>query len=384
MNDSVLIKNCTLYNSSPGDQIDILVENSRISKIAKDVQDVSNIPVLDAGKKIAAPGFIDVHIQGAGGFDILDCSEEAIRTMSQTLARLGTTGFLGTTVVKPTEKNAHLKLSHEFVNKNLSGATLLGFHIEGPFINMKRKGGLDPKSIYAYSPGALDEILDDTGGALRMMTIAPELEGHLDAIRMLVQNKVVASFGHSDATYEQTKKGFDAGINHVTHIFNAMPPLHHREPGPLSAIFENKNVSAQIISDGHHLHPSIINMIYKLLGAERCVCITDGVQGMGLHEGRYVYNGKKYESRNGAARYMDGTLIGSTMSLGNIALKFKEFTGRSLREAIDTITINPAKLLKIDDRKGSIDKGKDADIVLFDDDYSIYATLVSGKVVYKK
>lgn len=384
MNDSVLVRNCTLYNATSGDQVDILIEDGKISKIEKDIQAVPEITIIDAGKRIVAPGFIDVHVQGAGGSDILDNSEEAVRTMSQTLARLGTTGFLGTTVVKPTEQNAHLKLERELVNKDLNGATLLGFHIEGPFINIKKKGGLDPKSIYAFTPEALDEILEDTGGTLRMMTIAPELEGHLNAIKMLVENNVVASFGHSTATYEETKKGFDAGINHVTHIFNAMPPLHHREPGPLSAIFEHESVSAQIISDGHHLHPSIINAIYKLLGAERCICITDGVQGMGLPEGSYVYNGKEYESRNGAARYSDGTLIGSTMSLGNIALKFKEFTGCSLADAIDSVTINPARLLKINDRKGSLEEGKDADIVLFDSDYSIYATLVNGKVVYKK
>lgn len=256
--------------------------------------------------------------------------------------------------------------------------------MEGPFINIKKKGGLAPDSIYESFPNALEEIFEAAGNSLKMMTIAPELPGNLENIKSLRKHGAVASFAHSDATYEETIKGFEAGINHVTHIFNAMPPLHHRTPGPLTAIFENKEIPVQIISDGHHLHPSIVNLIYRLVGKERCICITDGMHGIGLPDGIYTYNGKQYESKDGAARYLDGTLIGSTMSLGNIALKFMEFTGCNLETAINTITKNPAKLLGIDDRKGAIEIGKDADLVLLDEDFSIFMTLVAGEIVYKK
>lgn len=382
MNNTLLIKNCRLYNSPPDAKpVDILVEGKTIGSITGS-EDRPGVDQIDAGGRIAVPGFIDVHIQGAGGSDILDGTEEALQTISRTLAKTGTTGFLGTTVVKPETGNAHLKFGNNFVGRGLTGAVMHGFHIEGPFINIKKKGGLSEYCIYESSPEKLDEILEVTGNTLKMMTIAPELSGNLNIIKSLVNNDVIAAFAHSDATYEETIRGFEAGINHVTHLFNAMPPLHHRNPGPLTAIFEHNEITAQIISDSHHIHPRIINLIYRIIGGDRCICITDGVQGMGLPEGRYIYNGKEYESKNGAARYLDGTLIGSTMSLGNIAVKFMEFTGCSFETAINTVTGIPAKLLGIDDRKGSLEPGKDADIVLLDPDYAVWSTFVEGTQVY--
>ncbi|MCL5029933.1 MAG: N-acetylglucosamine-6-phosphate deacetylase [Bacteroidetes bacterium] len=386
MEKNIVIRNCALFNSAGKKEFsDIKIVNGKISEIKKsNVNEHFDEVIIDAEGKIAAPGFIDVHIQGAGGADVLDNNKEALETISKTLAKTGTTGFLGTTVVKPQWGNSHLKLMNEFMGKNLGGAALLGIHLEGPFINIKKKGGLAEDSIYESYPNALEEIFEAAGNSLKMMTIAPELPGNLENIKKLRKHGAVASFAHSDATYEETIKGFEAGINHVTHIFNAMPPLNHRTPGPLAAIFENKEIPVQIISDGHHLHPSIVNLIYRLVGKDRCICITDGMHGIGLPDGIYTYNGKQYESKGGAARYFDGTLIGSTMSLGNIALKFMEFTGCNLETAINTITKNPAKLLGIDDRKGAIEIGKDADIVLFDEDFSIYMTLVAGEIVYKK
>ncbi|MCU7496586.1 MAG: N-acetylglucosamine-6-phosphate deacetylase [Ignavibacteria bacterium] len=381
----LLLKNCLLYDSLiENEYADILIEGKTILQVEKNIRPEEGMEVIDAGGRLTAPGFIDVHIQGAGGADILDGSVESLERMSKTLASLGTTGYLGTTVANPQEGNKHIKVAKQYVNKDMGGATLLGFHFEGPFINFKKKGGLNPSGIYEPSIEKLNEILELTDGTLKMMTIAPELPGSLELIKALVKNNVIASFAHSDASYEDAKKGFAAGINHVTHIFNAMPPINHRSPGPLAAIFENDSLTAQIISDGHHIHPAIVNLVYRIMGPERCICITDGMQAMGLPEGSYLYNGREYESKAGAARYLDGTLIGSTMSLGNIAFKFKEFTGCTLEEAINTITKNPAKLLGIDSKKGSIEAGKDADIAIFDFDKSIFRTLVNGNVVFAK
>ncbi len=385
MQNSLIIKNCRLFNFSDKDELfDVFISNDKIEKIKKASKQYKNGNIIDAEERIAAPGFIDVHIQGAGGADVLDNKTESLEVISKTLARVGTTAFLGTTVVKPNEGNQHLKLMKELVNKDLGGAILLGIHLEGPFINLNKKGGLAEDSIYNPSIEELEKILEATGNSLKMMTIAPEIPGNIDIIKILLEKGVVASFAHSEANYEETKKGFEAGINHVTHIFNAMRSLHHRDPGPLAAIFENKNISVQIISDGHHLHPSIVNLIYQLIGGDRCICITDGMHGIGLPDGFYFYNGKKYESKDGAARYLNGTLIGSTTSLANIALKFMRFTRCSLETAINTVSKNPARLLNIYDRKGSLDIGKDADIILFDKDNSIFATIVRGRIVYKK
>ncbi len=383
-NNPILIRNCLLYNNKgKNDPVDILISGSKIKKIGK-ISNKENVKIYNVENRTAAPGFIDVHIQGAGGADVLDNTPGALETIAKTLAQLGTTSYLGTTVVKPQEGNMHLKLMNEYTNKNTGGANLLGIHLEGPFININKKGGLAPEAIYQPSLKGLNEILEATGRSLKMMTIAPEIPGNLEIIKKLVANNVVASFAHSDADYVQTKKGFDAGISHVTHIFNAMRPLHHRSPGPLTAIFENEKIPVQIISDGHHLHPSIVNLVYRLVGADRCICITDGMHGIGLPDGIYTYNGKKYESKEGAAKYPDGTLIGSTMSLGNIAFQFMKFTGCSLEKAIDSVTKNPAKLLGIYDKKGSIDLGKDADIVFLNEDHSVFMTIVNGEVVYQE
>ncbi|MGE5457755.1 MAG: N-acetylglucosamine-6-phosphate deacetylase [Methanococcaceae archaeon] len=385
MRNSVLIRNCRLYNSLiEQDLADILIEGKVIKQIEKLGEEVTAETIIDAGGRLVTPGFIDIHIQGAGGADILDNSLDSLERMSQTLARTGTTAFLGTTVVKPEEENRHLKLCREYVGRSLGGAMLLGFHLEGPFINFNKKGGLNPTGIYAPSEEKLQEILDILQGTLKMMTIAPELPGNLELIKQLTSQGVIASFAHSEADYEETLRGFEAGISHVTHIFNAMRPISHRNPGPLPAIFEQQGITAQIISDGHHIHPSIVNMLYKLLGKEGCICITDGMPGIGLPEGSYLYNGKEYESKQGAARYLDGTLIGSTMSLPDITMKFMEFTGCSLESAVNAATINPARLLKIEDRKGSIEPGKDADIVIFDGDKSVFTTLINGQVAYQK
>ena len=378
----LVIRNCRLATAPDRQPVNIVIEGSRIRSI--DGTPADGAASFDAGGRIAVPGFIDLHIQGAGGSDVLDATPEALQNISRALARLGTTGFLGSTVSQPHNGNAHLQLLRQFTNQDLGGATILGIHLEGPFINAKKRGGLAPEAVYASSRQELDALYEVTGSALRMMTIAPELPGNLEIIRLLAANGTVAAFAHSDATYEETLRGFDAGISHVTHIFNAMPSLHHRMPGPITAIFEHPSITAQIISDGNHLHPAIVKLIWRNLGSHRCACITDGVQGMGLPEGRYLYNGKEYTSKEGVARYLDGTLIGTTMSLGTIALKFMEFTGCSFAEAIDTISRVPAAVLGLESSKGSLAVGKDADIVLLETDFSVFCTIIGGKIVYSK
>jgi len=384
MAQNLLLRNCRLLGShDAGLPHDVFIEEGKVTDVRAGTAAPLQNGAINAGGRLAIPGLIDLHIQGAGGCDLLDGNRGALETISRTLAASGTTAFLGTTVVKPREKNAHLKTAREAVGGDLGGAELLGIHIEGPFINMKRRGGIDPASIYDSSTKDLSDILEATGNTLRMMTIAPELPGNTGVIRELRAREVVASFGHSDATYEETLVGFAAGITHVTHLFNAMPSLHHRTPGPLAAIFEHTDVTLQIISDGHHLHPGVVRMIHRLAGVGRCVCITDGISAMGLPEGTYVYNGREYRSRDGAACYPDGTLIGSTTTLLNIALKFMKFTGCLLSEAIDTVAFNPAKALGLDRRKGRIAPGYDADIVLLNDDLSVSTTIVGGKVRFR-
>ncbi|HNW60450.1 MAG TPA: N-acetylglucosamine-6-phosphate deacetylase [bacterium] len=360
---------------------DIAIRAGRIAAIGRMPGDARRI--LDAGGLRVVPGFIDLHIQGAGGADVLDGTPEALETMSRCLARLGTTGFLATSVIFPEGENRHLRLAAEAMGKNLGGAQLLGIHLEGPYINPLRKGGLEPRCIFAPAVCSLDAVLKSCGGALKMMTLAPELPGGLDLIRALRDNGIIPALGHTDASLDQARAGLDAGIPHVTHIFNAMPGLNHRTPGPLLAIFEHAEVTAQIISDGVHVHPGMVRLLSRLIGVERCVPITDGMQAIGLPEGRYLYNGREYESAGGAARYHDGTLIGSALGLAEVTWRFQRFTGCAASRAVAAATHQAAKVIGLGERKGRIAPGYDADLVILQDDASVALTLIGGEVVWQ-
>ena len=384
MGQKLLITNCRLLDAVDGKQtVSILIEDGVITQIGDIVAD-AGCEVVDGRGRVAAPGFIDVHIQGAGGADILDGKVEALETISQTCARFGTTSFLATTVYKVNGDNEHLALAAEYSGRELGGANLAGIHLEGPFIASNKRGMIQPDCICPASMQTFDKILKVTGGRLKMMTIAPELDGSLEIIRRLVDSNIVASFAHSEANYEQTLEGIKAGISHVTHLFNAMSPVHHRSPGPLVAIFENEEITVQLIADGVHIHPSVLRMAFEILGPERIVLITDGMQAMGLPDGQYVYNDVEYESKNGAARYKDGTLIGTALGLSELVKRLIRFTDCSLDVAVRTVTENPAGLLGIEDRKGSIAVGKDADLVLLEDDLSVRMTIVGGRIVFGK
>ncbi|MCK4293336.1 MAG: N-acetylglucosamine-6-phosphate deacetylase [Planctomycetes bacterium] len=385
MKQGLLITNCRLFNAREDEQTNsILIENGIITEIGQIDASSDRDNVLDAQGRIVTPGFIDVHIQGAGGADVLDATGEALEAISQTCARFGTTSFLATTVFKPNQANEHLALAAEYTGRDLGGANLLGIHLEGPFISPENRGMILPECICPPSAQLLDEILDMTKGHLKIMTIAPELADGAAIIQSLVDSNVVASFGHSGATYEQTLKGFDAGISHVTHLFNAMPSIHHRCPGPLIAIFETARITAQLIADGVHIHPPVLKFTFEALGPDRIVPITDGMQALGLADGKYVYNGIEYESRDGTARYKDGTLIGTALGLSQLLDKLITFTDCPLDAAIKMAAENPARLLGLEDRKGSVAVGKDADLVLLDPDRLVHATIVAGSIVFKK
>ena len=382
---SLLITKCRPYNAPEGESLySALIEDGIIARIGPQDGQVRADDMLDAQGCILAPGLIDVHIQGAGGADVLDATPEALRTISQTCARFGVTGFLATTVYKPGQENRHLRIAAECTGRDLGGARLLGVHIEGPFISFVKNGMIHPACIAPPSTADLKDIQTLLGSTLRMMTIAPEIPGGTDIIRALVDSGVIASFGHSNATYDQAIHGFEAGISHVTHLFNAMPSLHHRDPGPLAAIFERPEITCQVITDGVHIHPSVVRLAYNALGPKRFVTITDGMQAMGMPDGRYEYNSITYESKDGTARYKDGTLIGTALGLNQMLARLIRFTGCDMATAIRTATDNAAQVLGLSPTKGGIAPGKDADLVLLGPDLSVRATIVAGRVVYRE
>jgi len=377
----LVITNAMVCNPDGEVQADVLVEGGLVRKVGPSLE--RSPRVVDASDKLLFPGFIDLHIQGAGGKDLLDEGPDILSTISEICARHGVTGFLGTTVFHPTTRNLHLLGAVEQARQELGGAIFLGLHLEGPFIAPQKKGMIHPDAICDPSSEVLGRILAMTDGKLRMMTIAPELEGAPGIIGELAKRGIVTSFGHSAATYEQTLMGIEAGITHATHLFNAMNPIHHRAPGPLPAIFESESVSAQIISDGVHISPTVVRLAASLLGTDRCVLITDGIQALGLSDGSYVYDGREYESKDGAARYGDGTLIGTALGINQLAARFRKFTGWPLSAIAKAASWNPAKVLKLTERKGSVSPGKDADLVILNDDLSVWKTVVHGRIVFE-
>jgi N-acetylglucosamine-6-phosphate deacetylase len=381
---SLLITNCRLYDAPANEPLrSILIRENVIEKIEDGNSSARADRTFDAGGRLVAPGFIDVHIQGAGGADVLDATPQALETMSRTCARFGVTSFLATTVYKPGHENRHLQVAAECTGRDLGGAHLLGVHLEGPFIAPARRGMIQPDCITEPSTSVLQDIQKLLGGTLKMMTLAPELPQSADTIKALVDGGTVAAFGHSRATYEEAIRGFEAGIVHVTHLFNAMPSLLHRDPGPLAAIFERPDISCQVITDGVHIHPSVVRLAFQAVGPGRFVTITDGMHAMGLPDGQYVYNNLQYESRDGTARYKDGTLIGTALGLNHMLARLMQFTRCPLPVAIGTATGNAAQVLDLSEKKGSIAPGKDADLVLLNDDLSVHATIVGGRMVYQ-
>ena len=362
--------------------MDILVDKGLIVSI----EPVMNHPDLDscfaAQGRLVTPGLIDVHTQGAGGAEVLSASPDAMAQMARTLARQGTTGFLATTAVQRNTDNRHLARAAQFTRSGCADAAIChGIHLEGPYINIVRKGGISVDHIFPATVKSIGEILDLCEYSLAMMTIAPEMPGNLAIVEQLVKHNVIAALGHTDATFEQASSGIDAGISHVTHLFNAMSGLHHRNPGALAAALNHERITAQIISDGVHVHGQMVKLAHRLLGDSRCILITDAMQAAGMPDGCYQYDGKAYETKNGTARYLDGTLIGSTLSMMQIALRFKSFTGCALQTALDCASLYPARVLGLDERKGSISVGKDADLVVWNDDFSVQATMIGGRFI---
>ncbi|MBO3800404.1 MAG: N-acetylglucosamine-6-phosphate deacetylase [Candidatus Brockarchaeota archaeon] len=376
----MLIKNARIVNPWGETFADVLIQNGKIKRIGKSLT-ANGVEKVELEGDMLFPGFIDIHIHGAGGADILDEDEEAINIISKTCAKHGVTGFLATTFYKPGQENKHLDAVLKRVSKGLDGACFLGFHLEGPFISRHRKGGISDSSICNPSLSVLSSIMDKCKGWLRIMTIAPELEGSEEVIKLLLEKGVIVSFGHSLADYEQTLKAISMGVKHVTHLFNAMPSIHHRAPGPPLAIFESKDVTVQIISDGVHIHPSMIRFTVNILGDDRIILITDGVRSTGLPDGKYVYDGTDFVSIGGTARFIDGRLIGTSAGMNELARRFLEYTRLPPSSIAKIASFNPARLLGIHEGKGSIEEGKDADLIVVGEDFKVRMTILRGKII---
>jgi N-acetylglucosamine-6-phosphate deacetylase len=370
-NGAVVLADTVLFKS------DVLIKEGKIAEVGPDLRTPRGAKTVNASGYHIAPGFIDVHIHGASGnmFEFADA--EGYRTIASTIARHGTTGFLATLAVMP------IRTAVEFAHEE-GEAKLLGIHMEGPYISAEMPGAQNVMAIRKPDLDELQEYLKAAEGKTRLMTLAPEIEGALELIPVLRENGIIASAGHSNATFEEMRQAVQAGLTHVSHTYNAMRPLHHREPGAVGAALAMDLLSTEVICDGQHVAPAALDVLLRCKPREKVVLITDAVAALGLPEGEHDFLGMPVEVKGGAVRLKNSQNLAGSVLTQDVAIRnlFTWFPKIPLREIFLMASLNPAKAIGIDEHKGQIAVGKDADIILMDESFEVALTIVEGRIVY--
>ncbi|MGB4014501.1 MAG: N-acetylglucosamine-6-phosphate deacetylase [Bacilli bacterium] len=357
------------------------VENKKIAPIDSDADGLLELD----DKYIVIPGFIDKHIHGANHSDAMYPTYDDISNIAKSIAQEGVTGFLPTTMTQSKENvAAALKNIRIYIEQdNDEGAAVLGIHLEGPFISKKYKGSQHEQYILADDIETMKYFQEVSGNNIRHVTFAYEENGR-EFTEYLVKQGIVASIGHSDATAADVFEAVKAGVTSVTHVYNAMRGLHHREAGVLGASLLADELYCELIADLIHVSPEAIRILYKMKGKDKIVLVTDAIESKHLSDGVYQLGGQDVYVKAGEARLASGVLAGSNLTMNKAVKNFIDVTGVFLTEAVDMATINPARVLKIDGQKGSIKFGKDADFAVIDKDLNVYLTVRGGKVIYNR
>lgn len=330
------------------------------------------------------PGFIDMHIHGAGGFDVMDASVDALNNISKLLAEEGVTGFLATTMTAADEKiEAALAVIPEAI-KSSDGAAILGVHLEGPFVSREKMGAQDGTKVREPDIDLFKHWQKIADGNIKLVTVAPELNNALPFIQALRAMDVISAIGHTDATYEEAMAAVATGSTYATHLFNAMRPLRQREPGTVGALLLANEVTGELIADGKHLHPAIYELALRMKGKDKLLLVTDAMRAKCMRDGHYELGGQTVSVVDGKATLADGTLAGSVLTMPDAIKNFMKFTNSKLEDVIHMVSHNPAQKLKISTKKGSIEVGKDADLVVLNKDVEVKMTMRGGKVVFEK
>ena len=337
--------------------------------------------VVGHSRHLLAPGFIDVHIHGALGRDVMEGTAEALEAISGFLAAHGTTSFLATTVTaSPIATLQAVEALGRQVDRPLPGARMLGLHLEGPFINPEKRGAHSAEHIRRPSTLILEQLLARSGNRIKLITLAPEVEGGLDLIRFARSRAVVVSLGHSNATLEETMAAIDLGAGNATHLFNAMRGFGHRDPGILGAVLTTPRIWAELIADGVHVSPAAVDLCLRCKGAGRMILISDAVSATGMPEGRYRLADTEITLSDGICRTADGTLAGSILTQDQALRNMVRWSGLPVQTVLGMLTRNPAQSLGIAAGKGTLAAGHDADMVLLDRNLQVHTTIVQGEV----
>lgn len=339
------------------------------------------VETIDLTGHWLVPGFVDIHVHGGGGASFsAGTPEEALRTID-THRRHGTTTMLASTV---TGELADLTHQAGVLAELVEQGELAGIHFEGPFIARNRCGAHQPELLRAPDPATVRKLVDAARGTARMLTLAPELPGGLDSIRMLGELGVLAAVGHTDAGYDTARRAVDAGATVATHLFNAMPPLGHRAPGPIAALLEDERITVELINDGTHLHPSVLGLAFGSAGADRVAFITDAMGAAGMGDGNYPLGPLRVEVSDGVARLAEGgSIAGSTLTMDRAFRRAVTVDGLPVPDAVRAASTTPARLLGLADRVGTIEPGRDADLVVLDAGFRVVGVARRGRWVVR-
>jgi len=337
--------------------------------------------VFDFGENLVCPGFIDLHVHGGNGYDVMDCSAAALDAIARFHARGGTTAFLGATMSMGRARlKEALAVAVEYRRRqNPAGAALLGIHLEGPYLNPRKKGAQALDELRLPNAGELQEMLDKTGDLVKMVTLAPELPGCPELIAFLARRQVRVAIGHSVAGGDELADAVRAGLAHGTHMFNAMGEFRHRNPGTAGYLLQMPEISVDVIADGLHVHPVAIKLLLKLKGIEKTALITDAIRAAGLPDGSYELGGQKVRVSAGEARLADGALAGSTLTLNRAVAYMVREVGVAIEEAVAMASLSPAVVLGLAGLYGRLESGMKGNVTVMDRDFNVVATFVEGK-----
>ncbi len=341
--------------------------------------------VVDYGGNYVAPGLIDLHLHGALGRDVIDGGVEGLRTIASHQARCGVTGFVPTTLSAPIAAIVNAVRSVKSASGRGLPSEILGVYIEGPFLNLKKRGAHNPEFVKPINPEDLTALVEASSGLKAIMTVAPEAGDNLAHLAELRERGLTVSIGHSEASYELALRSFELGVTQATHLYNAMSGFSPREPGVIGAVLDADGVTAEVIADGIHVHPASLRIAVRQKGVSRTCLITDSMNAAGLEDGEYRVGSLDVVLRGGEARLKEGgALAGSVLTLNRAVRNIIRWTGASVSDAVRMASLTPAAVLGVDSELGSIEKGKLANLSVFDAEFNVVDTVVRGRSVLRE
>ncbi len=383
MSTDLLIHNARLVTpDQPAKRGWLLCVNGKIDRIGYgDAPVFSDIEQLDGQNRMLLPGFIDIHVHGGNGYEAMDAQPDTLPELSQFYAHHGVTSFLATTWTETRERiQTALDYFAAWKDTPLPGAKMLGVHLEGPYLNVEKIGAQNPDYVRSAAKDEATAFLDT--GIIRLLSLAPEITENQWLIRECVQRGITVSAAHTSATYDEMKHAVDLGLKNTTHTYNAMTGLHHRDPGTLGAALAFDEIRCELIADNIHVHPGAMKVLYRAKGLDRVILITDAVRPAGLPDGDYPIDNRIISVKNGAARLPDGTLAGSILTMERALRNFAAAVGEPVEQFWQVSSLNAAKSIGAAAHVGSIEVGKDADLVLIDEQVNVFATIVQGNPIY--